>query len=220
MRKTLLLAAAAMALALPTASQAQFSLGARIGYAPAMGSAYKDATTGESAKMKDGIKAQIPIQLDAAYRATKEIAIGAYFSYGIGMEGSALKDECDFYGQDCSTSDMRLGLQAFYTFTTVSPQFTPWAGLGFGYEWGKMSQSGGGQPDLDITLKGWEFLNLQLGADYRVSDQFGIGPYVMFSLAQYSTLEGESGGFSASVDIEKKAMHQWLGFGVRGKFDL
>ena len=220
MRKTLLLGAIAMALALPTASQAQFSLGARIGYAPAMGAAEKDPATGESFKMKDGIKSQIPLQLDAAYKVTPEIAVGAYFSYGFGQVGSAVKAECDAFGQDCSASDMRLGLQAFYTFTKVSPQFTPWAGLGLGYEWGKIKATGGGFADESATFSGWEFLNLQFGADYKVSDQFGIGPYVMFSIAQYGSVEAESGGASASADVEKKAIHEWLGFGVRGKFDL
>jgi outer membrane protein W len=214
MRKTLLLGAVAMALALPTASQAQFSLGARLGYAPAMGDAMKDS------KMKDGIKSQIPLQLDAAYKVTPEIAIGAYFSYGFGQVGSALKDSCDAFGQDCSASDMRLGLQAFYTFTKVSPQFTPWAGLGLGYEWGKIKATGGGFADESVTFKGFEFLNLQFGADYKVSDQFGIGPYVMFSIAQYGSADFESGGASASADITDKTLHQWLGFGVRGKFDL
>jgi outer membrane protein W len=220
MRRLLVLGAVAIAVVLPTVSQAQFTLGARLGYAPAMGDAFKNATTGEASKMSDGLKSQIPIQLDAAYRVTKEIAIGAYFAYGFGQVGGLFKDDCDASGQDCSASDVRLGLQAFYTFTQVSPQFTPWAGIGFGYEWGTAKATGGGFADESMTLKGFEFLNLQLGGDYMLNPQFGIGPYVMFSIAQYSTAEFESGGLTVSGDIEKKAVHEWLGFGIRGKFDL
>lgn len=220
MRKVLVLGAIAVAVLLPTASMAQFTLGARLGFAPAMGDAFKDATTGEASKMSDGVKSQIPFQLDAAYRVSKEVAIGAYFAYGFGQVGGLFKDDCDANGQDCSAHDVRLGLQAFYSFTQVSPQFVPWAGIGFGYEWGTAEASGGGLPDESLTFKGWEYLNLQLGGDYMLSPQFGIGPYIMFSIAQYSEAEIESGGFSISGDIEKKAVHEWLGFGVRGKFDL
>lgn len=220
MRKLLMIGAIAVGLALPTASRAQFTLGARLGYAPAMGNAFKDANTGEASKMSDGVKSQIPIQLDAAYRVSKEVAIGAYFSYGIGQVGKAFKADCDAFGQDCSASAVRLGLQASYSFAQVSPQFTPWAGAGFGYEWATAKATGGGIPDEKITFKGFEFLNLQVGGDYKVSDQFGIGPYVMFSIAQYSKAEFESGGLTVSGDIDKKAVHEWFGFGIRGKFDL
>jgi outer membrane protein W len=219
MRKLLTLAVA-LALALPTASRAQFSLGARIGFAPSMGDAFKDANTGEPLKMSDGVKSQIPIQIEGAYKATKEIAVGAYFSYGIGQTGGAAKADCSANGQSCSASDVRLGIQAFYSFTQVSPQFVPWLGLGLGYEWGSFEESGGGQPTVSTTFKGWEFLNLQAGGDYQVSPQFSVGPYVMLSIAQYSTAEFESGGITVSGDIDNKTIHEWIGFGIRGKFDF
>lgn len=219
MRKLLTLAVA-MAVAVPTASRAQVTLGARLGFAPAMGNVAKDANTGQAIKMSDGVKSQVPIQIEAAFRASKEIAVGAYFSYGIGQLGGAFKDECTAFGQSCSASDVRLGIQAFYTFTQVNPQFVPWAGIGFGYEWGTSTATGGGLPDQTLTFKGFELLNLQLGGDVVVSPQLSVGPYLMLSIAQYSTAEVESGGVSVSGSIDKKAIHEWLGFGVRGKFDL
>lgn len=219
MRKLLMLAVA-VALSVPTASRAQISLGARIGYAAAMGDVAKDANTGEPMKMSDTLKSQIPIQIEASYRATKELAVGLYFSYGIGQVGTMIKDACNASGQSCSASDMRFGVQALYSFTQASPQFVPWAGIGLGYEWGKYKGTGGGIPDETATFKGWEFLNLQLGGDFLASPQFAVGPYVMLSIARYSTLEIESGGFTVSGSIDKKTFHEWLGFGVRGKFDL
>lgn len=42
----------------------------------------------------------------------------------------------------------------------------------------------------------------------------------MLSIAQYSNVEAKAGGLSASQSIGNKAVHEWLGFGVRGKFDL
>jgi hypothetical protein len=190
MRKLLVVAALAL---LPLASQAQFSLGARIGYAPAMGDYVKDAP------MSDGVKSQIPIQLDALYSFTPAFAAGAYLSYGFAQ----LEGDC----ADCSASDLRLGIQGTYAFNSVSQQFVPWLGAGIGYEIASVDNGAG-----SVDTSGWELLNLQGGADYKVGEKFSVGPYVLFSIGQYSSIEGN--------DIAEKGTHEWLGFGVRGKFDL
>jgi outer membrane protein W len=223
MRKLLVLGVA-MALALPTASRAQFTVGARLGFAPAMGDAAKEATTGQALKMSDGMKSQIPLQLEAAYRLTKEFALGAYLSYGFGQIGGALSDDCSASGQSCSAHDTRFGIQALYTFTQANPQFVPWVGVGLGYEWGTWEATGGGQPDLSFTFKGWEFLNLQVGGDFFATPQFSFGPYLMLSIAQYSDVEVTSGGMTVSGSLSDagfdKTVHEWFSFGIRGKFDL
>ncbi len=219
-RYTLLVLAAAMAHGVPGPTRAQVSLGARIGYAPAFGDAMKDPVTGQADKMSDGVKAQIPLQLEAAWRATKEVALGAYFSYGIGQNGTALSNDCAASGQSCSTSDMRFGVQLLYAFPGAGQTFVPWVGAGLGYEWAKIEQTGGGLPDLSATFSGWEFLNLQVGGDWALGPQFSIGPYLMLSIAQYSNIDASSGGQSASQSIAKKAVHEWIGFGIRGKIDL
>lgn len=205
MRKLLMIGAMAIGLALPTASRAQFTLGARVGYAPAMGDYAKDSP------LKDGVKSQIPIQVDGLYKFTPQFAAGLYFSYGIGQLSSAASDECDLNGVDCSASTMRLGVQGTYSLTNVSPTFVPWLGAGLGFEWLTQKASFGGvSASADTT--GFEFLNLQGGADYKVSDAFALGPYVLFSMGQYSSFEGTS--------IPDKGVHEWLHFGIRGKFDL
>jgi hypothetical protein len=203
MRKLLMLSL--VALLVPMTSQAQVSLGLRVGYAPAMGDAAKDAP------LKDAIKSQIPIQLDALYKVTKDIGVGGYFSYGFGQIGTAVKDVCDADGISCSVSSMRLGIQGAYTFNQVKAPLVPWAAVGLGYEWMTLKGSAGGV-SADATTTGFEFLNLQVGGDYAVTPQFAVGPYVQFSVGQYSKVESES--------ITEKGMHEWLGFGVRGKFDL
>ena len=90
-------------------------------------------------------------------------------------------------------------------------RFLPWIGAGIGYEWNKLDDG-----TEEATFKGCEFLNLQAGGDYKVSDQLSVGPYVMFALGQYD--EVDDGG--ASVSIPDKKMHEWLSFGLRGKLDL
>jgi long-subunit fatty acid transport protein len=211
MRKLVILGSL-VALLVPTASQAQFSLGLRVGFAPAMGDAAKDQ------KMSDGVKSQIPVQLDAAYKVTPEIAVGAYASYGFGQQDI---DVCS-QGIDCSARVVRFGLQGSYTFNQVQAALVPWAGVGFGYEMGGLEMTGGGEK-ATYDYSGFEFLNLQVGGDYKVNEQFSVGPYLQFSIAQYSNAK-----FENSVDpaenfdgsITDKGVHEWFGFGLRGKFDL
>ncbi len=211
MRKLLMVGAVVAAVAIPTASHAQFTLGLRLGYAPAMGDMAKSADGSTSWKMSDFVGSQIPLQFDAMYRFTPEWAAGLYFSYGFGQVTGTAKDLCNSLGEDCSASAMRFGVQGTYTFTTVSPTFVPWAGLGIGYETVTLKESIGGASGT-TDFSGWEYLNLQLGGDYKVNPKFAVGPYVMFSLNQFSNIEGNS--------IPEKSMHEWFHIGLRGKFDL
>ncbi len=205
MRKLLMIGAIAIGVVLPTASRAQFTLGARLGYAPAMGDFQKNDP------LKDSVKSQIPIQVDGLYRFTPQFAAGLYFSYGIGQLSSDMNDACDAFNVDCSVSTMRFGVQGTYSLTNVSPTFVPWLGAGIGFEWLSLTTSAGGFSASSDTT-GFEFLNLQAGGDYKVSESFAIGPYVLFSMGQYSSVEGTS--------IPEKGTHEWLHFGIRGKFDL
>jgi hypothetical protein len=204
MRKLMLAAVAAVAFAVPSLSNAQVQLGLRVGFAPAMGSA------GGDLKMKDGISSQIPVQVDALYAVMPNLKLGAYASYGFGILGGDFKDACNALNEDCSASVFRLGVQGIYSFAPVN-QFTPWAGVGFGYEWGTATEEG-----TDLTFKGFELLNASVGADYKVNQQFAVGPFVGLSLGQYS--KAEIDGTSGTID--QKKMHQWMQFGVRGTFDL
>lgn len=213
MRKLVL--ASLVALLVPTASFAQFQLGARVGFAPAMGDGFKDSP------MSDGIKSQIPLQLDALYKVMPDLAVGGYFSYGIGQIGDA---GCDVSGVDCSASVMRFGVQGLYTFNQVKAPLVPWAGLGFGYEIAKGTAKFGGEK-FEETDSGFEFVNLQVGGDYKVNEQFSVGPYLQFSVSQYSKVKATDSSapeenFDGDVPSDAKALHQWFGFGVAGKFSL
>jgi hypothetical protein len=207
MRKLFTIAVLAL---LPLAAEAQLNLGLRLGYAPAMGDAMKDA------KMSEGVKSQIPIQLDAMFGVTPDLSVGAYVSYGFGQLASGA---CDA-GVSCSASDTRFGLQGLYSFNAAGAAFVPWVGAGIGYEVASYSMEADGEK-LEFDLSGWEFLNLQAGANYRVNDRVSFGPYVQFSVGQYSSAEVTMPGVgSFSGDIPEKGVHQWFGFGVRGSFRL
>ncbi|WP_242341196.1 MULTISPECIES: outer membrane beta-barrel protein [unclassified Anaeromyxobacter] len=221
MRKHALLAAIA-ALLLPAAASAQVSLGARLGFAPAMGNVGGDAG-GSSVDLSDFTKSQIPLQLDLMVRVTPQLALGGYASYGwskgtLDLDGTN-QNVCDLDGVDCSGGVLRLGVQATYAFSTTG-QFQPWAGVGTGWERNRVKAEGGGE-ELEFTFSGWEVLNLQLGGDYFASPRFAVGPYLMLSIGRYGEMKySDSLGNSASADITDKDAHEWVQFGVRGRFDL
>lgn len=178
----------------------KIKLGLRVGYGLPMGEASKDN------KMSDAVSGMIPIWLDLGYMVTPNIMVGLYAQYGLIMLDSKIKDACD----DCSASDIRIGLQAQYH---LSPgeSLNPWFGLGIGYEMFNLktpSPTGSGSVDANAT--GFEFANLQAGADFKVGDSMGVGPFASFSIGQYSKVEGN--------DIPEKSMHQWLVLGVKGTF--
>ncbi len=204
MRKLLTIGALIAAIALPTASRAGgFTLGLRLGYGASMGDAYKGWG------MSDYVGSQVPFQVDAMYRINPQLALGGYFSYGFAQPSGVGKDVCDSPGASCSISNLRVGVQGIYAFTQASPKFVPWAGVGIGYE-ASSFDSGFGGGASDTT--GWEYVNLQGGLNFKLSPLFGLGPYVMYSIGQYGNIEGTS--------IPEKGMHEWLSFGVMGKFDF
>lgn len=81
------------------------------------------------------------------------------------------------------------------------------------------SASAGGQ-SADSSLKGFEFLNLQGGADFKLASAFSVGPFLSFSLGKFSTASTTVGGVETSGDITKTAMHEWLTIGAKGTFGL
>jgi hypothetical protein len=57
------------------------------------------------------------------------------------------------------------------------------------------------------------------GVDVRASRGFGFGPFLDFSIGQYSHVKVDFSRWPAEDhDIADKAMHQWLALGVRGVF--
>lgn len=185
------------------ATDGKVKLGLRLGYGIPMGSLAEDAD------LSDQVSGMVPLWVDAGYMVTPNVMLGAYFQYGFGFAGDACPT-----GADCSVSDIRFGVQGQYH---ISPgQSTqPWVGLGVGYEIASSTAEAGGL-ELSTSVKGFEFLNLQGGADFKVADAMVVGPFASFSLGQFSSVSIED----ESEDIEETAMHQWLVIGAKGTFSL
>lgn len=194
-------------------------LGLRTGYAIPLGS----IAGGGNANLGDLLSGVIPVWIDAGYRlASPNLFLGAYFQYGIGLvSGNAANAfapgsgaQCGQGGLSCSGNVLKYGIQAHYHIAPAAT-FDPWVGLGIGMETLNGSASFGGQ-SVSGSYSGWDYLILQAGGDFHVTQSFGLGPMVMFSLGQYNNASSQ--GQSASID--QTAMHEWITIGVRGVYDI
>jgi len=197
-------------------------VGLRAGYAIPLGDAAGAPAGGQAASLSNIYSGMIPIQIDAGYRFTPNMMVGAFFQYGFAMiatgSGSAAQG-CSQSGVSCSGNDMAFGAQ-FHYHLMPDQTIDPWAGIGIGYEISSFSASAGGQ-SAGESFSGFQFVNLQIGGDYKVMPNLGVGPFVMFSLGEYSNCSFSGGLSSAgSCSIPNTAMHEWLSFGIRGAYDI
>src|SRR5258706_5747565 len=106
-----------------------FSMGARTGFGFPVGAlARGDALSSNFGGM-------IPIWIDAGYRVSEPIFVGAYFQWA---KLSVSDDVCP-PNLSCSAQDVRFGLQAHWHFSSsiaanvTADRFDPWIGFGAGY---------------------------------------------------------------------------------------
>jgi outer membrane protein W len=209
---TLAAAGSASADATPTGLE----IGLRSGYAIPLGNSVGGAGNNSLSNTVNGV---IPIWVDAGYRLNPNIYVGAFFQYGIGLVNSsafvAQATTCGTVAVSCSANDLMFGVDAHYHFMPDG-SFDPYAGIGVGYEILNLSASQGGN-SFSLGLNGFQFVNLQLGADYKAMPNLGIGPFVMFSLGQYGNCSTSLGG---TCTLPQTSMHEWLTLGVRGAYDI
>jgi outer membrane protein W len=208
------------------------ALGLRLGYSLPMGKegevVLPGATASGSGNLSDDFKGRIPIWIDAGYRINPQIYVGAFFQYGFLSVNTDRNAACT-QGIDCSTHDIQVGANLHYHILPDS-SFDPWLGAGLGYEWVSLSAKGtvtvpglgSLSSDQSLLVKGFQFLNLQAGGDFKATPDFGVGPFISFSMGQYSSYSMTDNTTSQSVsgDLQNKGMHEWLTFGVRGQFNL
>ncbi len=210
-----LIAAVVATTAPARAAESGLTLALRAGFGIPMG----NTQTNDS--LSDALSSKIPLWVDAGYRFDKHFFAGAYFQYAFGMVNSSNAlggSVCNQPGVSCSAYVMRFGIEGIYTFMPEAT-FAPWVGIGTGYELGHLHGEGPGG-SVTVSPKGFEFFNLQVGGDYRVSPLFSVGPYAAFSLGQYSTLSIDPTPVGYDDSIASKSVHEWLQFGLKGTLNL
>jgi hypothetical protein len=179
-----------------------------------MGSAYQ-TTSGTDVSLGDWSSFTIPVQLDLGVRLGGSWFLGAYFSYGFAGSSSVAFSTftCGVGDVKCSPSTLRFGGQVHWH-VLGNAATDPWIGLGSGYERVNLSVSGA-TGEGSLNLSGWEFVNVQLGLDFALGSAVKIGPWVSFSIGQYGSVGGASGGSGVSGDITNKTIHEWVMGGIR-----
>jgi hypothetical protein len=196
-----------------------FTIGARVGYALPMGTVAKDANTPDLSRNYSGL---FPFWADIGYRINPRWYVGGYFQFAIaGTAGDVCNRAAN--GGSCSSSgtDIRFGALARYAFPPGKKNLSPWIGVSTGYEIASMSTTAGSNTS-DTSVKGWEFIGLHLGVDYRPTPELSIGPMIMASFGQYQSYSssGSNNGASNSGDFNNTALHEWIFLGLRGQYDL
>jgi len=181
-----------------------FQMALRTGYAIPMGDASEDV------ELSDGVTGQVPLFIEIGGKISSNVFIGGYF--GLAFGGGKNCDDAD----SCVAVGVRLGPELQYHFTPAG-SVNPWIGYGIGIESLAIAAETNGQ-ETTTSLSGFEYARLSGGVDFRLSRVFGIGPFVDFSIGEYTRFEFDTPVFDADGDIEDGAAHQWLTLGVRGVF--
>lgn len=174
-------------------------LGVRLGFAVPLGN------LAESAPLGNHFTGVVPLGLDVAFRDNKNLALEAGFELAPGVAKNC------YTAYSCSGADYRLRLEVILA-ARRGFAVDPWLALGIGYEWLALSVDGG----QAITVTGWDYAIIQLGGEIRVDDGLAIGPFLGFSLGEYSS--GSANGYSG--EIGNPSLHEWLQIGLRGTSNL
>jgi hypothetical protein len=194
-----------------TAPERGISVGLRAGYAFPMG------LWAKGDDLSANVRGMVPIWVDAGYRLSREFYVGAFGAWGFG----SVADQLCPAPLSCSATDWRLGLDAHLHLAGLLRLAVPidwWVGLGAGYESTTLHIEAQGVQGSE-TDRGFEFGNLQLGADYTGFGAARVGGFFTLTLAQYSSRSLEDGLGTRDYTPER-ALHLWLMLGVRGQYDL
>lgn len=182
-------------------------IGVRIGAATPFGKIL-DTANGDGKALNEAVPVQFPLWLDLGYRIVPNFYVGVYGQFGLPV----IKD-CT----DCTGYDVRFGLNAHYH-VLPKEKIDPWIGLGvMGYEIMHLSQSLNGN-DTTLTASGFEFVNVQGGADFKLGKLLKVGPFLSFSVDQAQDVTYDNGNASLNAfDLPgiQKAVHMWLLGGVK-----
>lgn len=212
MRKLLAVMAVLVVGSASTARAENFNVGVRAAYVFPMGEIGTVGLLGDTfdfGDLGDSVDGGIPLWLEANYRLTPNLSLGAYFQYAFLM----LPDEAG----SADGSNLRLGAQVIYGFTPAG-NFAPWIGAGVGWEWLEFDDIGiDGTTDAQVTFDGFDLM-VQGGAEFAVAPNFSVGPFASLSFGQYGEADFDAGGASVTADFDDKGWHEWLQIGVRGTF--
>ncbi len=194
-----------------TASGGKLHLGLRLGFALPVG----EST--DRQKLSDTLHGQVPLWFDLGYNVSRKVMLGVYAQAGfLIFKGPSARAGCPD-DVDCSGSSVRLGAQLQYTFAPDAPTRV-WLGGGVGYELLNISVNRN-----SAHLRGFEYLNGQFGIDFTTGAHTALGPFLAFTVAEYSHAGSDDGGGSSQsqrISSAERTLHHWVFLGIRGVSNL
>lgn len=177
-----------------------FEIGVATGYAQGAGK------LGGELELEDVAGAGGAVELDLGYRIIRQLSIGAYGTLGTFDQGDAIDS-------DTNVLAATAGVQAAWHFR---PDYSidPWVSLATGWKGLWLDPQNG----KTTSLQGLELARVQVGVDYRVSEDIAIAPVVGASLSMF--LSEDSPMTADFTEIQDKEVN-FTGFaGLAGRFDL
>ena len=196
MPRTIVIVFGAALLAASTAraaepAQSGFEIGVRTGYAFAAGNRGAPPN-GTDQPVGDYVAGQIPLWLDVGYRLNGDVYLGGFVQYGFGIVNDDRQDVCRNANVDCSASDTRLGADGALPPAGRLAAVTL-ARLRCRLRMGNLLAApvADRQQQHRSTWSGFEFANLQVGADYHVAPKVALAPFVSVSFGQFRHISDE-----------------------------
>jgi hypothetical protein len=178
-----------------------FELGLGAGYAQGGGK-----LGGDMRNLEDVSGPGAAFELDASYRIIPELSVGAYGTFSLYQHGDVIDSNTNVLGATA-------GVQATWHFRP-DRSVDPWVSLGTGWKGLWLDPSSG----KNTSLQGFELARLQIGADYRISEDVAIAPVIGGSLSMF--VSQDSPMTTDYTEIADKKVN-FTGFaGVAGRFDL
>jgi len=146
------------------------------------------------------------VELDLGYRVMPALSLGLYGTFSKYQHGDSIDSNTDVLGATA-------GVQAALHFRP-DRSVDPWVSLGAGWKGLWLNPDQG----KVTSLQGLELARLQLGVDYRVSQDVAIAPVIGGSLGLF--LSQDSPMTTDYTEIQDKKVN-FTGFaGLSGRFDL
>lgn len=168
-------------------------------------------------KMSDALTVQVPFIVDVGVKPFEPLFIGIYLGAAVGGAAGVVEQQCANVGLSCTGLGFRGGLQVQYNIAPAA-RINPWVGYGIGYELGGSNGSNGDR-SISNSYRGFEFAHILGGADVRLTEYFGIGPFLDVAIGQYDHAKSEAndGGRVQTLggSIPDKSPHAWFIVGVR-----
>jgi hypothetical protein len=181
-----------------------FDVGASLGYAIPLGS----AETGS--RVSDTTYGIVPVELDAVYRLTVGVGVGAWVRYG-----ASIPTLCTT-ANDCESSigrDIAVAARVRFFLPRLGP-LRLIADAGVGYEWFASKLTDGGATSTR-AYRGPLLFTGSVASPFHLSARWTLGPVVGATVGTFTNRSLESPAIDENAAVHGRSVHAWLSLGAR-----